>query len=301
MVLACALIVCGVNTRTQHSGDLALILASLSQRTQQYYDRFISIICTETVQTQNLNFNLAPVGRPRIDGVRAECLERRGRQTRKRVPRGAHASIGERASRTQEPESRVYRPENRHSGAAGVSARSESEAVPVYPVGRRRRPCRGAAPSTSSRRRPSACASNGKGTASKPKAAAMMGRVWFDPETYDISQVDVRLSKPFLVPLPDGFFGIRPAIRVEKSEMTLRFSRVEFHHPDEAVMLPASIETLHRPARSAQHANPARRSPITAAFSPSLRYEPAGSDRLLAPNGSALALSSSAWPRCTKS
>jgi hypothetical protein len=55
----------------------------------------------------------------------------------------------------------------------------------------------------------------------------------------------VRLSKPFLVPLPDGFFGIRPAIRVEKSEMTLRFSRVEFHHPDEAVMLPASIETLH--------------------------------------------------------
>ena len=66
MVLACALIVCGVNTRTQHAGDLALILASLSQRTQQYYDRFISIICTETVQTQNLSFNLAPVGRPRI-------------------------------------------------------------------------------------------------------------------------------------------------------------------------------------------------------------------------------------------
>jgi hypothetical protein len=27
--------------------------------------------------------------------------------------------------------------------------------------------------------------------------------------------------------------------------MTLRFSRIEFHQPDETVMLPASIETLH--------------------------------------------------------
>ena len=66
VVLACALIVCGVDTRTQPSSDLALILASLAERTQRYYDRFISIICTETVQTQNLNLKLAPVGQPRM-------------------------------------------------------------------------------------------------------------------------------------------------------------------------------------------------------------------------------------------
>ena len=58
-------------------------------------------------------------------------------------------------------------------------------------------------------------------------------------------QVLVRLSKPFQVPLPDGLFGIRPAIRVEKSDMILKFARVDFQQPDEAVMLPASIETVH--------------------------------------------------------
>ncbi|MEO5741898.1 MAG: hypothetical protein ABIS29_15025 [Vicinamibacterales bacterium] len=64
VLLACGLFVCSVDAQTQHA-DLAIILAGLADRTQQYYDRFISIICTETVQTQNLRFNLAPVGPPR--------------------------------------------------------------------------------------------------------------------------------------------------------------------------------------------------------------------------------------------
>ena len=84
-----------------------------------------------------------------------------------------------------------------------------------------------------------------EGSCFEAEGGGHQGRVWFDPETYDIFQVDVRLSKPFHIPLPDGFFGIRPAIRVEKSEMALRFSRVAFQQPDEALMLPASIETLH--------------------------------------------------------
>ena len=84
-----------------------------------------------------------------------------------------------------------------------------------------------------------------EGNCFEADGGGQQGRVWFDPDTYDVLQVEVRLSKPFLIPLPDGFLGIQPAIRVEKSEMTLRFSRVEFQQPDEALMLPASIETLH--------------------------------------------------------
>ena len=83
------------------------------------------------------------------------------------------------------------------------------------------------------------------GSCFEAQGGGNQGRVWFDPDTYDVLRVDVRLSKPFLVPLPDGYFGIRPAIRVEKSEMSLRFSRVEFQQPDESLMLPHSIETLH--------------------------------------------------------
>ena len=46
------------------TSEIALILRGLTERTQQYYDRFISIICTETVHQQDLRYNLAPVGRP---------------------------------------------------------------------------------------------------------------------------------------------------------------------------------------------------------------------------------------------
>jgi hypothetical protein len=59
-----------------------------------------------------------------------------------------------------------------------------------------------------------------------------------------VLQIAVRLSKPFLVPLRVGYVGVEPAIRVERSETTIRFSRVEFLQPDEVVLLPESIETL---------------------------------------------------------
>ena len=82
-------------------------------------------------------------------------------------------------------------------------------------------------------------------TVAPAEGGGHQGRVWFDTGNYDIVQVEVRLSKPFQIPVTDGFFGVRPAIRVEKSEMTLRYSRVAFQHPDEELMLPTSIETLH--------------------------------------------------------
>ncbi len=84
-----------------------------------------------------------------------------------------------------------------------------------------------------------------EGTCFEADGGGHQGRVWYDPDTYDVLQVDVRLSKPFLVPLPEGFPADSTAIRVEKSEMILRFSRVDFQQPDETLMLPASIETLH--------------------------------------------------------
>jgi len=244
VVLACALIVCGVNTRTQHSGDLALILASLSQRTQQYYDRFISIICTETVQTQNLSYNLAPVGRPRITvyelSVSRDLGDRRANEFR--VERTLQSVNGRPARRNQRAE--CTDPKTGTPDPLGflLAPNLERYRFTLADAG-------GGPPGTHAidfiETPPERVSVKWEGNCFEAEGGGHLGRVWFDPETYDISQVDLRLSKPFLVPLPDGFFGIRPAIRVEKSEMTLRFSRVAFHHPDEAVMLPASIETLH--------------------------------------------------------
>jgi len=244
VLLACALMVCGVNTSAQRSDDLALILAGLSQRTQQYYDRFISIICTETVQTQNLSLSLAPRGRPRITVYELSVSSDAGNQRAHefRVERTLLSVNGRPARKHQTAEctdpktgtpeplgfllaSNLTRYRFTLSDAGGGPAGARSIDFIETPPDRVR--------------------VKWEGNCFEAEGGGQMGRVWFDPETYDIFQVDLRLSKPFLIPLPDGFFGVRPAIRVEKSEMILRFSRVQFHEPDETVMLPASIETLH--------------------------------------------------------
>ncbi len=83
-----------------------------------------------------------------------------------------------------------------------------------------------------------------EGSCFEAEGGGYEGRVWFDPISYDVLQVTLRLSKPFRVPMRIGYVGVDPTIRVERSEMTIRFSRVEFEQPDEVVLLPESIDTL---------------------------------------------------------
>jgi hypothetical protein len=70
------------------------------------------------------------------------------------------------------------------------------------------------------------------------------GRVWFDPVSFDVLQVEARLSAPFVVAVPQVSFAVQPTIRVERAETTVRFERVAFENPDEIVLLPESVETL---------------------------------------------------------
>ena len=94
--IICAVIVCcGVRAQAQQS-DLAIILGGLAERTQQYYDRFISIICTETVHKQDLRTNLMPVGRPRTTVYELSVSRDSSGKDGRHVSRGANASIGER-------------------------------------------------------------------------------------------------------------------------------------------------------------------------------------------------------------
>ena len=243
-LLACALSICVADARAQPSPDLAAILQGLARRTQQYYDRFISIICTETVETQDLRFNLAPSGRPRIT-VYELSVSRDTSGTGEaefRVERVLQSVNGRAARKNQRPECTdpktgtpeplgfllaSHHPQYRFTIADTGDGPHGTRALDFVQVP------------------PERVRIAWQGNCFEAEGGGHEGRVWFDPQTYDVRQVQVRLSRPFQVPLPDGVFGLRPAIRVEKSEMTLRFSHVEFQQPDEIVMLPASIETLH--------------------------------------------------------
>jgi hypothetical protein len=244
LLLACALIVCRPDARAQPAVELGGVLASLAERTQQYYDRFISIICTETVETQDLRSNLAPLGRPRTTVYELSVSrDPKGKgESEFRVERTLQSVNGRPARRNEragctDPKTGTPEPlgfllasnQRRYRFTVGEPAGGPSGAAAVDFI----------------EMPPARVQIKWEGTCFEADGGGHQGRVWYDPGTFDVLQVDVRLSKPFLVPLPEGFPGIRPAIRVEKSEMVLRFSRVDFQQPDETLMLPASIETLH--------------------------------------------------------
>jgi hypothetical protein len=242
--VACALIVCSADPLGQQSHEFAQILAGLAGRTQQYYDRFISIICTETVTAQDLRFNLTPVGGPRVtvyelsvakDGQAKGAPDFRVNRTLQSV-NGRPARTNQRAEctdpKTGTPEPLGFLLAKNQSRYRFSIAEAKGGPPGTRAIGFVESP-------------PERVRVKWEGSCFEAEGGGHHGRVWFDPSTYDVLQVDLRLSKPFLIPLPNGYFGIQPAIRVEKSEMTLRFSRVEFQQPDESVLLPDTIDTLH--------------------------------------------------------
>lgn len=223
---------------------LTAVLRDLAERTQQYYNRFTSIICTETVRQQNLRFNLEPVGKPRVtifelsvsrdvnskDGsdfrVERTLLSMNGKPARKHQqpgctdPKtGTPEPLGFLLEKNQ-PRFRFALSEQVIGGPAGARALSFIQSPPERVSVKWTDNCFDA------------------------EGGGQEGRVWFDPITFDVLQVDARLSNPFLVPVPQISFGIQQAIRVERSESTVRFARITFERPDEIVLLPESVETL---------------------------------------------------------
>jgi hypothetical protein len=232
-------------SRPAAQGDeLALILSGLAERTQQYYDRFISIICTETVHQQDLRFNLVPTGRPRTTVFELSVSRDPGGKGERefRIDRTLQSVDGRPARKNQQPgctDPKTGSPEplafllaanqNRYrftipdEGAGGPAGTRALDFIETPPERVR---------------------VNWEGNCFEAQGGGYEGRVWFDPISYDVRQIALRLSKPFLVPQRIGHIGAVPAIRVERSEATIHFSRVEFQQPDEVVLLPESIETL---------------------------------------------------------
>jgi hypothetical protein len=226
------------------SSELTVILSGLANRTQQYYDRFISIICTETVEVQELRFNLKPLRKPRVTvnelSVSRDPVSTGEREFR--VGRVLQVVNGRPARKDQEPgctDPKTGTPEPLGFLLAENQARYRFMLADAA----------GGPPGTQAlayiESRPQRAEIRWRGNCFEAEGGGHEGRVWFDARTFDVLQVEVRLSKPFPIPMPGGYGASNAGIRVERSEATLRFARVQFTQPDETVLLPESIETLH--------------------------------------------------------
>lgn len=225
-------------------GDLAVILGALAERTQQYYDRFISIICTETVQQQDLKLNLSPSGRPRVTVYELSVSRDQvsNSETDFRVERTLLSVNGRAAKKNQMPgctDPKTGTPEplgfllekNQSRFRFSISKTSVGGPEGTRAIDFIQTP-------------PDRVSVKWSGNCFDAEGGGQEGRIWFNPETFDVLRVDARLSKPFRVPVPPTIFGVQPSITVERSEVTLRLARVRFENPDEVVVLPESIDTL---------------------------------------------------------
>jgi hypothetical protein len=252
LLFALVAVVFGGSRALAQNDELASILGGLAARTQQYYDRFISIICTETVHQQDLRFNLKPTGRPRTSVYElsvASDPHARG-EAQFRVDRTLLSVDGRHARKNQKPgctDPRTGTPEP----LAFLLADNQKRYRFTIPDEATRAPFDSAQSGPPGTRAidfiefpPERVTVKWEGSCFEAQGGGHQGRVWFDPVSYDVLQVAIRLSKPFVIPMRVGYAGLDPAIRVERSETTIRFSRVAFQQPEEIVLLPESIDTL---------------------------------------------------------
>jgi hypothetical protein len=226
------------------SDELTVILGRIAERTQQYYDRFISIICTETVSQQELKSNLAPTGRPRVTVYELSVSRDAAAKSESdfRVGRTLQSVNGRPARKNQQPECTDPKTGSPEPLAFLLAANQAAYRFTLAadatggPLGTR------AVDFVETP--PERVRITWNGNCFNADGGGYAGRLWFDPATFDVLQVEIRLGKPFLVPMPAAYFGLLSAIRVEQSEVTVRLAHVNFTQPDETALLPESIDTL---------------------------------------------------------
>jgi hypothetical protein len=230
-------------TQAPANPELAGVLAGLAERAQVYYDRFTSILCVETVTQQELKFNLSPTGKPRVTVYELTVTRdpRAKAVSEFRVERTLQSVNGKRARKGEEPgctDPKTGTPEP----LGFLLAKNQRGFKFSYARGGPAGPD-GAVALDFVQSPPDRVDVKWQGNCFDAEGGGQEGRLWFDPETFDVLQMEARLPRPFLIPVP-GLFGPTIPVRVERADVAMRFTRVKFQNPDETVLLPEFTETV---------------------------------------------------------
>ena len=77
----------------------------------------------------------------------------------------------------------------------------------------------------------------------------LKGRVWVDADTYQVIRVEQRMAGMADLNVSTTLqrkHNLDRNVVVERHDTTIRYKTIPFHDPDEAMILPESIETLYR-------------------------------------------------------
>ena len=253
-----AVVSAAVTAQTQRgveSVELAVTLAKASARVEEFFTRAQSLVCTETVHIQPLNYGLGGDGPGRTveselrlswePGLGGEAASEA--QTRRQVVKvnGHKPRHNDRNNCTG--------PEQNETETQPLSMLLESERddYAFSPAGQGKVDGRAAIViefrQVEKVRVDVREVEGNEDCISYDMTGGLRGRVWVDAATSDVLRLDQHLAGYVDVHLPRTVgrrFGVTPIWTLERWDTTMRFKRLTFQEPDEAIVLPVSSTTV---------------------------------------------------------
>lgn len=230
--------------------DLSAILERVAAQVSQYYARARTLLCTETVELQPLEFDWSPDGRPRRlvnelrvewnpsgkDGPKARVRRRplsiNGRSPDKADRRPNDACMDPKAVSPEPLEFLLAAHQHEYLFTwAGTDSVDGRDAVKIDYRPAQARP-------------PSVIWAGDCVSIEVP--AQERGRVWIDAASGDVLRLDQHLAGRFDLEIPPGqrHAGEPGWMEIERADSSIRYKPIAFHKPEETLMLPVAIDSL---------------------------------------------------------
>ena len=234
------------------------LLKRVGERILEYYRRAQSVICTEKSTVQMIGWNFSPEGFARTveselrveadaadgDGLPEAKVVREIRKINGRIPRERDKS--DRAGCTDpnplSPEPLAFLlPTHRSDftfAAAGAAKEKNRDTLLIDYASVNRKS------KLELKEDPRGRADCFQWSGDVP----VKGRIWIDAETYDVIRVQERFSGPVDMRVSDALqrrYNFSNWMVVERYDVTIRYKTVAFHDPEEAMLLPESIDLIN--------------------------------------------------------
>ena len=246
--------------------DLPTVLTRVGERVADYYRRAQSIVCTEKVLAQPINSSYSPQGFARAleyelhieseaaeeDGlIHAAKIMRELRKVNGHVPKASElGGCFDPESRQEEPLAFLL-PNNQAEyqfTKVGAGKGKDRNALVVEFV----HPLTGEPEFTHNEKKGPDCMSFTLPFTTK-------GRVFVDPSTFDVLRVEEELAHHVDLRVPykvqRGFPNMPDYISIDRHTTTTRYAVVRFKDPEEALLLPTSIDQLTVGVGGVSHRN----------------------------------------------
>jgi hypothetical protein len=247
----------GLTARAQTAPAVDELMRRVGDRIADYYRRAQSVICTEKSTVQPIGWNYSPQGFPRTveselrveadagdgDTVPEAKVIRAIRKINGRAPREKDYKMRESCTDpnplSTEPLAFLlpsHRAEYRFTSAGVGRERDRRALVIEYTSNTRRAKLE---LKEDPKGRPDCFSWEGD--------VPLKGRIWVDPDTYEVLRVDQRFGGPVDVSVSRKIqenHRLDNWVVIERNDVTIRYKNVAFKEPDEVMLLPESIEEL---------------------------------------------------------